>query len=448
MNEAYAVMLRKTHTVIWLFLGMLLYKFSLDLGYLYLVRISPGYNLVFNPLKYAAGLVWCILLFVCIRHTERKSSSFFLYFVFLLQIVPISTVYAMMDESTIYYHLLCVSFLLCELLVGYTGEPPLFRRNFPISRAMTLSFAVASSLLIVYVIRKNGTPNLSLLDVYSVYDYRRSGKFQISKYMSYMLDWTTKVFLPFGIAKALTDRKYPMATVFASLLLLIYLYTGHKVYLFAIPLLLIGTLWTRRKNGYQELFLIGCVGFSALTLLANATQPGSLWYKLFGLFGNRVLLLSSKLKFNYFSSHPKMGLYAVFPRWIFPISSYYENIDFQHEIGAIYYGAPDMNANTGFFAEGYLRFGHIGTILILLLFALLLKEMDRFQERVGYQLTIGVFLYPIYFLADGHLFDTLILGPWMFLVAILLFYTLKPSQLSNFSKEETREHPSKISDSL
>ena len=58
-----------------------------------------------------------------------------------------------------------------------------------------------------------------------------------------------------------------------------------------------------------------------------------------------------------------MGLYAVFPRWIFPISSYYENIDFQHEIGAIYYGAPDMNANTGFFAEGYLRFGHIGTIL-------------------------------------------------------------------------------------
>ena len=99
MNEAYAVMLRKTHTVIWLFLGMLLYKFSLDLGYLYLVRISPGYNLVFNPLKYAAGLVWCILLFVCIRHTERKSSSFFLYFVFLLQIVPISTVYAMMDEK-------------------------------------------------------------------------------------------------------------------------------------------------------------------------------------------------------------------------------------------------------------------------------------------------------------------------------------------------------------
>lgn len=429
MNEAYAAKLQKEHTLIWLFLGMLVYKFSMDLGYLYLTRVSD-YILHFHPLKYALGIVLCTLLFALIRHTEHRVSSFFLYFIFLFQIIPISTVYALGDHGTAYYMVLCLSFLLCELAVGYTGERPLLRRTSPVSRTMTLSFTAATLLLIVYIVIKNGAPHLSLLNIYTVYEYRHSGAFQISKYMHYMLDWTTKVFLPIGIAKTLVDRRYLAACLIMGAMLLIYLYTGMKGYLFAIPFILICTLWARRKHFYRELFLTGCGGFSILTLLAYFTEPGSLWYYIFNLLGRRVMILSAQNKFfyyDYFLSHPKAGLSGIFPRWLINIPNPYAELDYSYDVSVIYYNAPETQSNTGFLAEGNLRFGHIGTVLLLLLLALLLKQMDRFQDRSGYPLAIGFFIFPIFILSDGHLLDSLVLGPWMFLTAILLFY--KPRRI-------------------
>lgn len=424
MNEACAAKLRKTHTLVWLFLGMLVYKFSMDLGYLYSTRVSD-YVLRFNPLKYAQGLVFCVVLFPFIQHTERRASSFFLYFIFLFQIVPITTVYALGDRSAAYYTLLCLCFFLCELIVGYTGDRPLLRRNFPVSRAMTLCCAAGTLALILYVVAKNGAPRLSLLNIYTVYEYRRSGVFQAGKYMKYLLGWTVDVFLPFGAAKALADRRYGAAGLALGGLVLLYLYTGMKGFLFSAPFILACTLWARRKNCYQEMFLTGCGGFSIMTALAYFTKPGSLWYRLFGLFGDRTMLLAAQLKFDYydyFLTRPKLGLAAVFPRWLINIPNPYAEVAIDHEIGAIYYDAPQMGANTGFFAEGNMRFGPVGTVLVLLLLALLLKQMDRFQDRAGYELAIGLFITPILYLADLHLLDSLVLGDWNWLAFILLFY--------------------------
>lgn len=434
MNEVFSAKLQKKHSLVWLFLGMLVYKFSMDLGYLYrsTITLDPAYPMSFNPLKYALGIFWCILLFAAIRHMERKVSSFFLYLLFLFQIVPITSIYALNNDSSIYYNVLCLSFLLCELLAGYTGERTIFRRNLPISRTMTMCYTVVVILLIIYIIAKNGAPHLSLLNIYTVYEYRTSGALQINKYMSYILKWVAFVIIPFAIAKTLTDRRYWTAGLSLGILLLIYLYTGMKGYLFAIPLVFVCSLWARRKNCYQEIFLLGCGGFSILTLLAYFTQPGSLWYYIFSLFGNRVFLCPAKNKFlyyDYFLSHPKMGIYGIFPSWIFNISSYYENIAYTFDISAIYYNAPEMNSNTGFFAEGFMRFGHIGTVLLLLFFALLLKQIDHFQERAGYPLTIGLFVFPIFVLSDGHLLDSLVFGPWMILAALLLFYTPRQTPL-------------------
>lgn len=454
MNEAFAKKLQKTHVLVWLFLGMLLFKLSVEAGYLQtsLRFHRTDYPLSFNPVKYAVGLLWCVLFFVNIRHTERKASTFFLYFTFLFQVVPIISVYALKDENSVYFHVLCLSFLLCELIVGYTGDPAIFRRSFPVSRIMTLSFAAAAGLVIIYIVLKNGAPNLSLLDIYSVYEYRSSGAFQASKYMYYLIRWTAKVFLPFGIARALTDRKYPAAALAGGLLLLIYLYTGMKGFLFLIPTVAAATLWAGRKNCYQELFLTGCAGFSILTLLSCVTRAGSLSYKLFSLLGRRTILLPARLKFDYFdyfSSHPKLGLSGLFPRWLIniPAPSYYKNISYTNEIGVIYSnGGQNTSANTGFFAEGFMRFGHIGTVLIFILFALILRQIDRFQERAGYQLTVGLFIGFFYEIIDAALLDGLIIGPWMFLEAILLFYTYKPpkqqpKQQPKPLKEAVCEHP-------
>lgn len=426
MSEAYAAKLRKTHTLVWLFLGMLLYKFSMDLGYLYLTKVfSSTFAMRFNPLKYAQSLICCVVLFTFIRHAEYKASSFFLYFIFLFQIVPISTVYAMGDYQASYYTLLCLSFFLCELVVGYIGERPIFRRNFPVSRAMTLCYTAGALVLILYVVAKNGAPNLSLLNIYSVYEYRSSGAFQAGKYMKYLLSWTISVFLPFGIAKAIGDRRYGAAALVLGGGVLLYFYTGHKSHLFFAPFVLICSLWARRKNCYQELFLMGCAGFPVLTVLAYFTKPGSVWYRIFSLFGRRLMLDTAQTKFyyyDYFLTHPKMGLAGIFPRWLINIPNPYEEQSYISDISVIYHNNPGGSPNTGVFAEGNLRFGPLGTVLVLLVLALLLKQMDRFQERAGYPLAIGLFIYPVLALGDGYVLGKLVFGHWNWLVFILLFY--------------------------
>lgn len=434
MNESFCIKLQKTHTLICLFLGMLVYKFAVDLSYFYrsIVLIDPTYPLLFNPLKYILGLFWCMLLFTAIHHTKKKVSSALLYLTFLFQIIPITTIYALKDDNSVYYNVLCLSFLMCELIVSHIEERPVFRRNFTISRTMTLFYTVAIMILIIYIIVKNGAPHLSLLNINTVYEYRSSGTFQINKYMGYMLSWTVFVFLPFAIVKGLTDGRYQFVVFVMGALLLIYLYTGLKSYLFAGPLILICSMWSKRKNFYQELFLLGCVGFSILTLLAYFSEPGSIWYYILSLFGRRLLLLSANNKFlyyDYFLTHPKEGIAGVFPRWIINIPTHYPDVHYSHDISDVYYGVPEMQSNTGFFAEGYLRFGHIGTIMLLLLFALLLKQMDWLQDRTGYSFVFGLFVYPILVLSDGHLLDSLVFGPWMYLAAVLLFYKPSPDRL-------------------
>ncbi len=419
--------LRVTHgKLLLLFVGMLAFKLACDLGYLWLsTQDRIGFPLTFSVLKYALGLLCCCGLFFLIRHSERKASTFFLYFLLLFQILPITTSYALADRSSEYYLVLILAFALCALVVGYTGGQPLVRRNPLTAKTVGVGLACIMLLIVLLVVRRYGVPSLAALNLFDVYELRGSGAFQLSKYENYLFTWSTAVILPAGIALAIHKRKYILAAVLCGVMLVLYLYSAHKTFLFAIPLVLVGTFWARRKNFYTELFTALCIGYLALVLLLWFSPVfKELIYKAFTLLFRRVLLVPANNKFHYFdyfTNNPKMGIGGIFPRWLIEIPNYYENIPYSYEISAIYYNQPEMNSNTGFLAEGFMRFGHMGTVLILLLFGWILKMIDRFQERAGYTLAIGVFIYQIYSLADAHLLDSLVLGPWMVLVILLLF---------------------------
>ena len=150
-----------------------------------------------------------------------------------------------------------------------------------------------------------------------------------------------------------------------------------------------------------------------------------------------MMLLSANNKFvyfDYFSDNPLMGLGGIFPRWLVYIPNYYENIPYTYEISDIYFNKSEMNSNTGFIAEGFMRFGHIGILIVFLAMALLLRQMDKLGKRTNYSFAIGIFVTQIIFLADGHLIDSFILGNWMILVAILAFYTKYQRKKYEFKK--------------
>ena len=412
--------------LIQLFLGMIVFKLALDVGYAWLSDHEIlGFVANFSPKKYVYGFIWCIVLFFSIRHNSRKTSTFFLYLMYLMQMVPITTAYAFSDNSTEFYSVLCLSSLLCNLIVGYTADKPKLSRSPWLSKTLILSYAAVAALIIVVIVAKYGAPSLGALDLYSVYEQRGSGAFDLGRFGNYLYRWAVSVILPAAMALCLTKRRYISALILGVVMLAMYLYSGNKTYLFAIPLVFLCTLWSSCKNFYKEIFLVSCWGcFLLVVLLWISPVLKEEIQRIFSMLVRRVMLVPANNKFHYFdyfSQNPLMGLGGIFPRWLFYIPNYYENIPYSYEISAIYYNLPEMNSNTGFLAEGYMRFGHIGTVGILLFFGCILKLIDRFQERVGYSLAIGVFIYQIYSLADAHLLDSMVLGPWMMLLFILLF---------------------------
>lgn len=416
-----------------LFFSVMLFKFACDLGYaVILSRDTATYTYDVDGFRYLNGLAWCTILFWGIRHGKRQASVFMLCLVYLMQIIPITTVYALGNKSAVYYNTVCMAFLLCEILVQWIHirDIPYLQKSPVISFLMMAVMAGALAGLAIYIVRKNGMFTLTALNIYKVYELRSSGSFIIGKYTGYLFTWMLAAIIPFFLAKKINDKNYMAAFILCGIVWIAYLYSGHKGYLFSLPVIFVSSLWAGRKNFYHEVFICACVVFFILVILACYSPIFQrLFEEIYSLLGRRQMMVSANNKFTYydfFSKNPKMGLSGIFPRWLFPIPTPYADIRYTFLISELYYGKPEMNSNTGFLAEGYMRFGHIGTFLILILFAVLLKMMDRMQRNEGYPLTIGAFIYPVLSLSDVHLIDTLFFGTWMMILIFLLFYTHYP----------------------
>lgn len=418
---------------------MMLFKLSIDAGYWNIVALDKStYVQDFNLTKYIVGIVWCIILFLGIKHNEKRPSTFFLCVIFLLQIVPITTIYSLGNQNSLYYFTICIAFLLCEALVGCIKNNVGIQRNSKISEIIEISFILIVLATFLAVVIKNGLPSLVALNIYNVYDLRENNPIDVSGYLNYFFQWSVNIIIPFLIAKCLLLKKYFLTVLLCLFEMLMYLYSGHKSILFTIPLVIICTLWSRRKNFYKEIFTTVCIGMSVLVLFACiSSNQGDIFNRIFSLTGRRMMLLSANNKFvyfDYFSDNPLMGLGGIFPRWLVYIPNYYENIPYTYEISDIYFNKSEMNSNTGFIAEGFMRFGHIGILIVFLAMALLLRQMDKLGKRTNYSFAIGIFVTQIIFLADGHLIDSFILGNWMILVAILAFYTKYQRKKYEFKK--------------
>ena len=147
----------------------------------------------------------------------------------------------------------------------------------------------------------------------------------------------------------------------------------------------------------------------------------------FNIVMRRILMVPANLKFiyyDYFTTYEKLGLYGIFPRFLLEVSSRYSTVPYTFDISAIYFNKPLMNSNTGYLAEGYMRFGYIGMFLEAFILGWIFQMMDSFQKRTGYALTIGFFTYAVFSLNDAHLLDQLVFGPWLFIVIIIVLFPL------------------------
>lgn len=423
---------------------VLIFKTISELGYkILLTKDAVTYPDIFNIIKYVNGLFWCIVLFLFIRHDKKRMSTFAVFLIYFLQIIPITVVYALSDENAIFYNWLCCVFFVFEIIVGWGKEKKFF---FSQSKKISKYVIPVGVLIIIVVIYQtyimNGIPSLIALNIWDVYKLRLSGIFRQTKYIGYLREWMMEIICPFLLSVSILKKRRIMTVMLCFVELLIYLYTGLKGYLFGIPLIIVCTLWSKRKNFYKEFVRMSLAGMSFITSIAIIINNAeSISYKIYSLFVRRVMMVSAINKFSYFdyfSKHQRMGLYGAIPRILLPSTSIYEGKRIGMIIAGEYYNKPEMNSNTGFIAEGYMRFGIMGILLVFLILACFLHMMDNMQERTSYPLVIGTFTYSIYLLGDGHLFDLLFFGTWMIIFLISMFYTPNKDEFEDIIKKQKR----------
>ena len=416
-----------------LFILYLMLKVCFDFSFNKLVAMDVDtYHPEFKLIKYVVGIFFCIVLYIPILVMESKASSFFLAMILCLQFLPISTIYAFCNGSSLFYVELCLSFLVCELICLYRPENNgQVERNDLLSFIMMAAFLVIIVLIILFMIKTYGKPSFKAMDIYSVYEIRSSGP-DINKYVGYALGSTMYVFFPVLLSWSIKKRRFVVCLLSALAILLIYLYTGNKSYLFSIPLVVACTLFLSKRENPDLLLGIMLFSFVCLILIASFTEI-RLFSNIYSLFVRRCCFVPALNKFSYyeyFSTHPKLGIAGIFPTWIVPYEGNYTSVSYPLEISAIYYGKPEMYSNTGFLVEGFARFGHFGMLFEMVLFSLVLKLIDSFQKRTDCQTTIGWFVFVIYLSCDAFFLDSLFFGPWMFAILILLLYKNNRIQIS------------------
>ncbi len=410
---------------------MLLFGAGLIYGYVNHLSIMEEdiYLVKTNPIKLIYGWMWLTGLFFMIEHGKEKASAFLLHFFFVLQMIPITVIYALKDENTVFYTAICISVLICEMMVRFM---PVKMRDFQyVVSCNKCIIAVFIGLLVLFIVqtyRNNGLPTLTALNIYDVYELRRSGLYHISKYGGYLQTALIKVIIPILLLITLTSRHYIGVIAVFSLEVLIYLYAGQKSFLF-MGILVLGIVWWLSQEKLADKFWYLCYGgLSGICFLIHFDSILSV----FRLIIRRIFLLSANNKFVYydfFSTHPREGLAGIFPRWLIPIESNYGQgypDGYTFQIASIYYGKPEMNCNTGFIGEGFLRFGFAGILIEFVLFALLLRLIDRFQKKTSYIFAVGAAISFVFDLNDGHMISALLFGHLVIWLIFILLYRNQP----------------------
>ena len=411
---------------------VLLYKLFLEISfYIVLTCKTDFYKTQFDPLRFINETIWCVLTLLLIKLVNNKASSFFLLMIYVLQIIPISVVYAFQDiASPIYYNLLMMSFFLCELIVNNTIIKNDLMPNRWISKNLFSILGMVSGIVLVVIVLKNGMPSLAALSLLDVYEFRSNLTFQTSKIIGYFLSSVVKVALPIFAVRYLLRKEYLKSLIPLIGILIVFLYTGQKSFLFSIPLIIIGVFFINKEEGNVKIFqvmLLTFIGVCVVACVHDFRGSRDIAWVIYSMFVRRVLIVPAYLKFihyDYFLNHPYLGLYGVIPRVINPYKpAYYEQgVSYPFDIGAIYFDKPNMSADTGALIEGFSRFGYIGLIGSLLFIAIILKQIDRFQEKTSYREAVCYFIYIIYSLSEMQIVGTLFLGPWMFALIIINWY--------------------------
>lgn len=410
-----------------IFVLTFVYRYYLDLSY---VITSEGYPVEFpiRPNSYKMVLSYLMLIpLVLVTYRERTVLSYLFRVVVFFTIIPLSSVYAMKDESSTFFFLTCMSFLAVELLLfKKKHNNKVFERRSECSinssrlRIVRISCFLVLSITLVLMYAQLGVPSLMALVLDNIYDLRQS--FQISTYTSYILYVSTQVCIPFCIADGFV-RKSKLQILLAMLFQFVFfLWTGHKTWFFSIFLMLGIIVIMKMKKSLDYLFvaltllcIIGYYGKENLVINKSVTS----------LVNRRVLLDPAALKYNYYDyfvvkgHHPNLVagtvLAPLFSGWAKEAEQ-----EYSYTISDIYTD-KSSNAGTGLYGGDVASVGLFVFVLVPLALLFLAYLTKRTEFSVGRNFTLLLLIYIFFSFNDQRIIQYLLDIRGVFLVIMLLY---------------------------
>lgn len=413
---------------LWILIILLIYKVFLEAGYvLVLANKLFNFKLDLNYRKYILGFFMIIIMQAFIS-SEKKPSTFILNFYMFIAMVPITLWYALVNQSALYYLCLVSSFSITAMMLRYL--PAMLENRFKINSASRKIFSINKVMIIISIslmtilllgiIATNGAPTITALNLKNAYEIRGENYFIQNKYLGYIYNYTMSIFVPLILAWSLDKKKYILSFLISIYIFIFFMYSGNKQTLFSI-FLIIGTYFIINMKKINTYFFESYTAVVIISVMLSAWRGMDLF---FSIFIRRMLILPAELKFLYydfFSKNPKIGMTGIYPGNILGNSPYDGKVG--NAIASTYLDSTDMNANTGFMAEGYERFGYMGILIAFLLFALMLFAFDILSKNTNYIFATTFGIYPMFILNDLPIISSILMGPMLILLIICLFYS-------------------------
>lgn len=429
-NEERKSILVKWHIVLYGSLLKILFDLSFALALQIQWETAFPLEATFSRIVFSSLSIVIMLLALPVK---RDAANYFAAIILFVIVIPMSTIFAFQSRNSLYYVLVCLSFLCVELVLDKIAVLSSSNRN-NLGKWIRYAFFVITIITVIWLYLELGRPTLIALDWKSVYELRAS--YELPSHLSRLSRITAMTVIPVLFADSLLARRYWISFATCLAQFLIYLWLGHKIYLFMIPVVFFSTKLSKMdKKGHLILItlkvmlaVVSILTVAEILWHGNSSNIGSLVSLGYSLVMRRTFFVPAQLRFDYYDffvtvDNPTVGLLgsAISPLLLrLGYSNPYADSSYSQAVGT--WLGTGANANTGIFGGEIAHFGVWGIPVAAMCLLILLLCIRISNRRNGYAFTLGSSLFPMLYLMNGNMTDIFSFSPLAMLVIVLLLY--------------------------
>lgn len=402
--------------------------FYLVLVYEYFEFVVPLYAannfvLAYNTTTVCVGFV--MLFIIMTRLFVNKGITDFSYaismFVSITFAIPAIIMYQFAN-CTIFAPLYSILFLFA-ITSKYIVIPKINVKGVPQKHRPIILILMSLLFLVPFFLTYKLNINLKVFSFGSeLYDARAAAKSSGNIFTSYLMGPLTKVLLPIAIILGIKEKKLWLSIIGILLMLYIFAVNPHKA-LFLSIFLIVAFYFFDNYKAKAGLILSGMLILIFISMIVSTTTGNILAES---IFVRRMFFIPVQICdgcFEFYDGNPIYLSHSV----LSSLSDYPYSQEPAFMMGDYMFGKPNMSCNTGIIADGFMNFGHIGSILFIMVTAVIIKFIESLNIDKTY---FGIIIAFVMLFLNSALLTSMLTHSGLFLLLILLFF-LKDSDSTN-----------------